>query len=312
MTAPSAGAGSVWAVFERAAAEYAERDYLHVPLDACRAYSAEPITLRYGQARERVSALAAALRAAGYGAGHRVAIALDNRPEFFEYFLALNSLGASLVPLNAAMSGKEIHFVLEHSDAALVVTHADHAAHVRSSLPAAVPLHVACAGPAAHAGSETLPPPRKAAAEGGEAALLYTSGTTGKPKGCVLTNAYFLEAGRLYTSLGGYCRFDGADDRLATPLPVTHMNALAVSFMAMLETRGCLIQLDRFHPSTWWQSLRASRRDRVSLSRRHAGDAAQGASRAGRDAAGKTAVRLRRRASIRVIMPPSRRGSACR
>src|SRR6202041_3531205 len=82
-----ASAGSVWAAFERAAAECTERDYLHVPLDACRAYSAEAITLRYGQARERVSALAAALRVAGYGAGHRVAIALDNRPEFFDYFL---------------------------------------------------------------------------------------------------------------------------------------------------------------------------------------------------------------------------------
>jgi acyl-CoA synthetase (AMP-forming)/AMP-acid ligase II len=256
----SAGAASVWAAFERAAAESPERDYLHVPLDACRAYSAEAITLRYGQARERVSALAAALRVAGYGAGHRVAIALDNRPEFFDYFLALNSLGASIVPLNAAMSGKELNFVLDHSDAALVVTHADHAAHVRGSLPAAVPLHLSRAGPAANASSETLPPPRKAAAaERGEAALLYTSGTTGKPKGCILTNGYFLEAGHLYASLGGYCRFDGAEDRLATPLPVTHMNALAVSFMAMLETRGCLIQLDRFHPSTWWQSLRASR-----------------------------------------------------
>ena len=50
-----------------------------------------------------------------------------------------------------------------------------------------------------------------------------------------------------------------AGDRLATPLPVTHMNALAVSFMAMLMTGGCLIQLDRFHPTTWWQSLRTSR-----------------------------------------------------
>ena len=143
--------------------------------------------------------------------------------------------------------------------------------------------------------SETLPPPRKAAAaEHGEAALLYTSGTTGKPKGCILTNEYFLEAGRLYTSLGGYCRFDGADDRLATPLPVTHMNALAVSFMAMLETRGCLIQLDRFHPSHLVAVPAREPRDRVSLSRRHAGDVAQGASRAGRDAAGKTSLRLRR------------------
>ena len=37
------------------------------------------------------------------------------------------------------------------------------------------------------------------------------------------------------------------------------MNALAVSFMVMLMTGGCLVQLDRFHPSTWWQSIRTSR-----------------------------------------------------
>jgi acyl-coenzyme A synthetase/AMP-(fatty) acid ligase len=67
-----------------------------------------------------------------------------------------------------------------------------------------------------------------------------------------------MEIGRLYTGLGGYCRFE-TGDRLATPLPVTHMNALAVSFMAMLMTGGCLVQLDRFHPSTWWQSLRDAR-----------------------------------------------------
>jgi acyl-coenzyme A synthetase/AMP-(fatty) acid ligase len=102
-------------------------------------------------------------------------------------------------------------------------------------------------------------PGRAPAAAAHEAALLYTSGTTGTPKGCVLTNRYFLDIGRHYADLGGYCRFDGANDRLATPLPVTHMNALAVSFMAMLMRGGCLIQLDRFHPSTWWQSLRASR-----------------------------------------------------
>ena len=44
-----------------------------------------------------------------------------------------------------------------------------------------------------------------------EAALLYTSGTTGKPKGCILTNEYFMEVGRLYTGLGGYCRFEAGD-----------------------------------------------------------------------------------------------------
>ncbi len=90
-----------------------------------------------------------------------------------------------------------------------------------------------------------------------------------------------MDIGRLYSSLGGYCRFDGMGDRLATPLPVTHMNALACSLMAMLTVGGCLIQLDRFHPATWWQSHPPQPCDCVSLSRGDAGHAAEYAALAG-------------------------------
>ncbi|HLN49182.1 MAG TPA: AMP-binding protein [Steroidobacteraceae bacterium] len=247
------GADSVSTAFEAAAAKYAEQEFLHVPVESCRGYSAHALTLPYAEARTRVEAIAARLRTAGYGSGHRIAVALDNRIEFFLYFLALNSLGISIVPLNAAMSTHELSFILAHCDAALVLTHEGHAGHVGGCVSRVAALHVvteeARAFPAA-----ARPP----VAAPNEAALLYTSGTTGAPKGCILSNEYFLEIGRLYTGLGGYCRFL-AGDRLATPLPVTHMNALAVSFMAMLMTGGCLIQLDRFHPTTWWQSLRTSR-----------------------------------------------------
>jgi len=243
---------SVAAAFQRTAARFAEREFIHVPIEACRNYSAVAATCSYADACARIEGIASRLQAAGYQAGHRVAVALDNRPEFFFYFLALNSLGISIVPLNAAMSVSELSFVLRHSDAALAVTHGGHAAHLRGCVSPATPLSAADAAafPAA-----SLPP----VAQPAEASLLYTSGTTGTPKGCILTNEYFIEVGRLYAGLGGYCRFDGLSDRLATPLPVTHMNALAVSFMAMLMTGGCLIQLDRFHPSTWWHSLRTSR-----------------------------------------------------
>jgi acyl-coenzyme A synthetase/AMP-(fatty) acid ligase len=250
---------SVSALFEKAAAAYADRDFLHVPWEACRDYSPIAATVTYSDARVRVAGLAARFRAAGYGAGHRIAVALDNRPEFFLHFLALNSLGASIVPLHAAMSVAELAYVLEHSDASLAVTHRGHGTHVKAALTKNAALWIAGEE------GERVPPPAAATAataapvaSPGEAALLYTSGSTGTPKGCVLSNEYFMEVGRLYTGLGGYCRFE-IGDRLATPLPVTHMNALAVSFMAMLMTGGCLVQLDRFHPSTWWQSLRDAR-----------------------------------------------------
>jgi len=250
---------SVSALFEKAAAAHSDRDFLHVPSEACRDYSPVAATVTYAGARVRMAALAARFQAGGYGPGHRIAVALDNRPEFFLHFLALNSLGASIVPLNAAMSVAELTFVLEHSDASLAVTHRGHAAHVKAALTKNVALWIA-----GEEGERVPPPTAATAATGapvaspGEAALLYTSGSTGTPKACVLSNEYFMEIGRLYTGLGGYCRFE-IGDRLATPLPVTHMNALAVSFMAMLMTGGCLVQLDRFHPSTWWQSLRDAR-----------------------------------------------------
>ena len=245
---------SISRVFEIAASGGPNRDFLHVPADACRAYSDGPLTLSFGEARARIDVLASRFQAAGYEPGHRVALALDNRPDFFLYFLALAKAGVSVLPLNASMSVRELTYIMGHGDVALAVTHQGHAAHVRAALPGATPLYVQSGEDAAleHPGG-----PRVADAE--EAALLYTSGTTGTPKGCILTQEYFIEIGRLYTGLGGYCRFDGTGDRLATPLPVTHMNALACSFMAVLMTGGCLIQLDRFHPSTWWHSIRASR-----------------------------------------------------
>ena len=98
-------------------------------------------------------------------------------------------------------------------------------------------------------------PAQRLAAET-ECALLYTSGTTGRPKGCVLPNEYFLCCGEWYRRIGGLCELHPGRDCLITPLPMHHMNAMACSTMAMIMTGGCIAPLDRFHPSTWWASVR--------------------------------------------------------
>jgi acyl-CoA synthetase (AMP-forming)/AMP-acid ligase II len=92
-----------------------------------------------------------------------------------------------------------------------------------------------------------------------ECALLYTSGTTGRPKGCILPNEYFLWAGHWYAGLDGLCEIRPGAERMITPLPLTHMNAMACSTMCMLLTGGCLVAVDRFHPRTWWDNVRESR-----------------------------------------------------
>lgn len=252
---PPSDLTSVADLFAAAAARAPDSDFLHVPHAAAATYASAPVTLTYAAAAKRIEALAATYRECGYGRGHRVALALDNRCEFFLHFLALNSLGSSIVPINAAMSRDEIAYVLQHSDASLAIAHEGHLRLMRAALPPACTLAEECLG------SVTAPPPprRAGAACSGEVSLLYTSGTTGSPKGCVLDEHYFAQIASHYAGIGGYCLFEAGRDRLITPLPVTHMNALACSFLVMLKVGGCLVQLDRFHPSSWWESVRASR-----------------------------------------------------
>ena len=75
----------------------------------------------------------------------------------------------------------------------------------------------------------------------------------------MLSNDYFLLAGEWYATIGGLCTLHEGTERMITPLPLTHMNAMAYSAMAMVMTGGCLVQLDRFHPGSWWDSVRESR-----------------------------------------------------
>lgn len=238
---------SVSEALRQTAARYPDHDFVHVPAAATSAYGGQPTTLAYGMALQQSEALALQYHAAGIRLGHRVALLLDNRPEFFVHWLALNLLGASIVPLNAEGSTQDLQHVLADSSAVLAVALAERRQLLDGAAPQ-LPVHVV--GAAVPACSATSP---NACAD--ECALVYTSGSTGKPKGCMLTNAYFLAMGRWYAGIGDLCRIEPGRDRLITPLPLTHMNALACSTMVMLLTGGCVVQLDRFHPRSWWQSV---------------------------------------------------------
>lgn len=214
---------TVFSAFERTAAAHGAKPFLEMP--------SWNLKITYAQALERVSDVAARYRARGYGPGHRVALQLETRPEFLLHFLALNSLGVSAVPLNPDYREAELRYVLDHSEASAVVT------------------------------AQTLedPPKPENPGDADECALLYTSGTTGKPKGCLLGNFYFLNVAQRYLDEGGLCTVRHGEERLITPLPFFHMNALAVSSTAMILSAGCIVQLDRFHPRTWWRDVAESR-----------------------------------------------------
>ena len=92
-----------------------------IPARAGRDYCPEGAEFSYSGIAQRAIALARVYAEAGFGHGHRVALLLENRPEFFDHFLALNSLGVSIVPVNPDYVHNELVYQLDHSDAALVV-----------------------------------------------------------------------------------------------------------------------------------------------------------------------------------------------
>ena len=255
---------TVYATFAASAARWADSDFLLVPASACKAYATGDLHFTYTEALERIEALRERYRAAGIepgGPGVRVALALENRPAYFFHWFALNGLGVSVVPISPDYRVPEIAYLIRHSEAVLVVAIAsripDIAAAV-ASIDRAIPVIDEAT---LHADLPRLPldpgngrPDRRT-----ECALLYTSGTTGQPKGCLLSNDYFLHAGERYLTRGGYVQITPGAARVLTPLPLFHMNAMGGTAIGMTMAGGCVIQLDRFHPRTWWSDVAATR-----------------------------------------------------
>ena len=246
-------------VFTATAARTPGAEFLFTESATARAYGIAAGAIRWGEAAAQVERLRIAYADAGYGHGHRVGLLLENRPAFLMHWFALNALGVSVVPINADMRSAELVYLIGHSEIGLAVTLPGRADDLRAAAAQA-----GIAFETMLADSE-VPRAKTAAPRGGqtisadtECALLYTSGTTGRPKGCMLSNAYFLRAGEWYAALDGECSIRPDSERVITPLPLSHMNAMACSAMVVLTAGGCLVQLDRFHPGTWLQSARES------------------------------------------------------
>jgi acyl-CoA synthetase (AMP-forming)/AMP-acid ligase II len=253
---------TVHAAFKRVAARRGDADFLCVEAVTAETYGIDAGARSWREVAGEVDRLRTAYAQAGYGHGHRVGLLLENRPAFFTHWLALNSLGISIVPIHAELRSAEWTYLIGHSEMSLAVVQPGREGGLRAAaIEAGAPLdtirpEVAGQIPAARSPARLAGQPVGRASE---CALLYTSGTTGRPKGCRLANGYFLRAGEWYLGLGDLAEVRNDAERFITPLPLSHMNALAFSSMAAILSGGALVQLDRFHPTTWWQSVRESR-----------------------------------------------------
>jgi carnitine-CoA ligase len=211
-------------------------------------------TWTYAACAADVAELRALLSELGVGPGDRVVLHMENSPAFVVALLAITGLDAIAVPTVAQYTADELGYVVEHSECAAVVTNLRHQSLAeRVAAGASVPPPVvrgttvtngrrsARRAPTLPAGHEG-PPGRRTAL------MMYTSGTTGRPKGVMLSHAACLAAGattRAETALT-------PSDRSYCVLPLFHVNAMCFQLMPALLTGSHLVVGPVFSARAYW------------------------------------------------------------
>jgi fatty-acyl-CoA synthase len=201
--------------------------------------------LTYAELAERVARLARGLREVGVRRGDRVAYLGPNLPSFVETMFAATALGAVFVPLNTRLAAGEVQYQLEDCDARLLVF-APQGASVVEALDTGSRTVVAVAGADVSAGQrdyETLldtgspEPLDETVARDEPAIIMYTSGTTGRPKGAVLTHANIT-----WNCVNVMIDVDIAhDERTLVSAPLFHVAALDMTLMPTFLKGGCSV-----------------------------------------------------------------------
>jgi malonyl-CoA/methylmalonyl-CoA synthetase len=205
--------------------------------------------LTFAEIGDRAARLADVLRKRGLAAGDRVAVHLTNRVEFIELFVACVQSGLVLVPINVLYREREIAHIVTDADPRLIVTSAGH----DSLFPPRAPI-IDVEDLTASAAHADVARARPAIDGDAPAALVYTSGTTGRSKGAVLThNNLAANTAALVT-----CWRITSDDRYLAALPLFHVHGLGNGVCSWLAS-GCRMRLvERFDASRaleWFRSF---------------------------------------------------------
>jgi long-chain acyl-CoA synthetase len=210
--------------------------------------------LTYGEFDARTDALASGLTELGVRPGDVVSVFLPNCVEFLEAWWAILKAGGVLGPVNPAYTAPEAGYIIGHSEAVALVTDArgvDVLAGAVGDLRSVVSIDVGgdvLLDDLAGRGGGTPTPAR---GRDDLAAILYTSGTTGKPKGAMLTHRNEL----VNAAMGAELLPLGPGDRVGMLLPLFHANAQVVTCVIPMMIGLEIVMWERFSASTFWDTV---------------------------------------------------------
>lgn len=232
------------------------------------------LRLTWHELDERVAQVAASLVKHGIGAGDRAALFVSNRPEFMIALFAIQRIGAIAVPIGTREQHDGLLWILEHCGARALF----HDAELADRLPTAaelpgLSLRVACPPPGSADAGVGQPPGGSLAfpellagpalrepapvAEENVAVILYTSGTTGRPKGAMLTHLNIVHAAAHFV----HCMGLGPDDRSVLAAPASHVTGLIANLAALAMAGGALVMMPGFRAADF---LPLAARERIT------------------------------------------------
>jgi crotonobetaine/carnitine-CoA ligase len=216
----------------------------------------------YGEAVARVEVIARSLHADGLAKGDRVAIMATNSDAYVLLLLALARLGAVAVPVSPELNAAEVAYIFGHAQvAAVICTTASLPTARAARAEAQISPWLLLLDGAAHSlvtfhdllrppASVPLPPAGEQGPDPDDTCLiLYTSGTTGFPKGVMHSQRNIVLAGEAFVER----MYLQPDDRLLVVLPLFHINALFYSVGGALAAGASLLIVPRFSASTFWR-----------------------------------------------------------
>jgi carnitine-CoA ligase len=214
----------------------------------------------YEEFERRVHQAANALVDLRLRPGDKLVLHLTNCPEFLFLWFGAAYCGVVIVPVNTLSSADELEYLVNHSESVAFVTESAHVPLVEGLLARCPGLrHVLVCRTSEDAGEARSlnrlldaaadTPPDHEPRPLDEVAILYTSGTTSKPKGCLITNANYIHVGE---SVSKGMRL-GSEDRFLTVLPLFHGNSQYYAAMSALVVGGSVALMERFSASRYFE-----------------------------------------------------------